>query len=109
MHKVKHFCQLCSRTTTLHNTGQLSVQCLILQCCRWSKGSAPSSLKNSALPLHAHSVNFLLFTPVYFFFSPKGLCVHTVVFFSVMFVYACVVKGVSVCQCDARRGKVAEF
>lgn len=47
----------------------------------WNKGSVPSGVKNSALPLHAHSVNFQLFAPVYFLFSPQGLCVHTVGFF----------------------------
>lgn len=94
MHKVKHFCQLCSKTTTLHNTGELSVQCLIFQCCRWSKGSAPNGLKNSALPLLAHSVNFLLFTPVYFLFYPKVLCVHTVFWF-----FFC---SVCLCLCGQR-------
>lgn len=81
MKKVKHFSQLYPNPTALHNPGELSVQWLIIQSCRWNKGSAPSGVKNSALPLHVYSLNFLLFTPVYFLLFPQGLCVYTVIFF----------------------------
>lgn len=109
MNKVKHFCQFCSKTSTLHNTGELSVQFLIFQCCRWKKGCSQWSEEYSL----ASPCTLCKFSVVYtcifsFFFSKRPLCSYSC-FYSVMFVYACVVRGVSVCQCDASRSKVAEI
>lgn len=91
LNKVKHFCQpYCKKTTALTTTTwHRGIICPVsdLSVLQVEYRSIPSGLKNPALPLRAHPVNFLLFTPSYFLFSPQGLCVHTVVFLFFFLLY----------------------